>query len=244
MDLAALAGLLAALFVKEAGVPLPVPGDLLVLGAGVATASQGPAAATAVFAAILAAGYAGGSVQFGLVRGAMRRPLLALLQRVGVSAARLDRLAGWLRQRGWRGVASARMTPGVRVGAIAASGLAALPFPVFGRGLVAGNAVFAGGHFLLGYLVGVPAERLLSDSSGPLLVLAGGVALAALGAVAWWARGKRGSRAATGPQPEVVTRTSRTPGVPTETQAEGGYAAWIEAACPACLVIGLARPLA
>jgi hypothetical protein len=37
-DLLAVASLIALLFVKEAGLPIPVPGDLLVLGAGVAAA--------------------------------------------------------------------------------------------------------------------------------------------------------------------------------------------------------------
>ena len=39
MDALALAGLVALLFIKEAGVPVPVPGDLLVIGAGVAAAA-------------------------------------------------------------------------------------------------------------------------------------------------------------------------------------------------------------
>jgi hypothetical protein len=34
MDVAPLLGLAGLLFLKEAGLPLPVPGDLLVLGAG------------------------------------------------------------------------------------------------------------------------------------------------------------------------------------------------------------------
>ena len=44
MDPIAIAGLAGLLFVKEAGVPVPVPGDLLVLGAGVAAAADPPSA--------------------------------------------------------------------------------------------------------------------------------------------------------------------------------------------------------
>ena len=135
MDLLPALGLVGLLLVKEAGVPVPVPGDLLVLGAGIAAAGAGIAAgagatipAPILLAAILAAGFVGGSVQFALVRGAFRDPLLRLLTRFGVPRDRLDGLAGWLRQRGAVGVAVARATPGVRVGAAAASGLAALPF--------------------------------------------------------------------------------------------------------------------
>ena len=39
MDALAIAGLAALILVKEAGVPIPVPGDLVVIGAGVALAA-------------------------------------------------------------------------------------------------------------------------------------------------------------------------------------------------------------
>lgn len=42
MDLVAAHGLAALLLVKEAGVPISIPGDLLVIGAGVATAGDRP----------------------------------------------------------------------------------------------------------------------------------------------------------------------------------------------------------
>ena len=86
MDIAAALGLAAVLFVKEAGVPIPIPGDLLVLGAGVASAGN-PAGAVVALVSILIAGYLGGVVQFVLARGALRRPLLALLTRFGVPRA-------------------------------------------------------------------------------------------------------------------------------------------------------------
>lgn len=87
-----LAGLFALLLVKEAGLPVPVPGDLLVLGAGVASAHGDLDPATALVA-ILLAGYIGGSLQFALLRGGLRRPLLALLGRVGLRPERIERLA-------------------------------------------------------------------------------------------------------------------------------------------------------
>ena len=61
MDIAAALGLAALLFVKEAGVPIPIPGDLLVLGAGVASAGN-PAGAVVALVTILVAGYLGGVV--------------------------------------------------------------------------------------------------------------------------------------------------------------------------------------
>lgn len=214
MDLGPLLGLVGLLFVKEAGLPIPIPGDLLVLGAGVAAAADG-AIAPVELAAILAAGFLGGSVQFLLVRGALRGRVLAILTRVGVSRERLDRLAEWLRRRGIRGVAIARATPGLRIGAISASGIAALPFPVFLAGLVAGNTLFVGTHFALGFVLGAPALELVRGAGGVAVAIVAFVALALLGAVGWaWLQRRRRA------------------GLPSA-------GAWAEASCPACLAISL-----
>jgi membrane protein DedA with SNARE-associated domain len=225
MDIASLITLLALLLVKEAGVPIPVPGDLLVLGAGIAAAGRG-LDALAELVAILLVGYVGGGLQFSLVRGTLRRPLLRILARVGVPPSRLDALAGWLKVRGSRGVALARMTPGLRIGAIAASGLAALRFPVFMRGLAAGNAVFVGGHFLLGFAVGAPALRLLSGAGGLAPAAALTLLVAAAGAAGWRRLARRGRAASAEP-------------APISEPAGTGYGDWADAACPACLAFAL-----
>ncbi len=225
MDPLPILGLIAILFVKEAGVPVPIPGDLLVLGAGVAAAGTGLAGPVEL-AAILLAGFAGGSLQFLLVRGAFRERLLGLLARLGVSGERLDTLAGWLRRRGAGGVAVARATPGLRVGAIAASGIADLRYGVFLPGLVAGNMLFVGGHFALGYLIGPPALALVASSGGAVLLVGAVVVLAAVGAIAWTLLRRRG-----------VRNRDVSPGGNGLRIDLAGYGAWAEAACPACLAI-------
>jgi membrane-associated protein len=217
MDVVAIAGLAGLLFVKEAGVPVPIPGDLLVLGAGVAAAAD-PSSGLATLVAILVAGYAGGVLQFLLVRGTLRRALLGMLERFGVPRARIDAPADRLRRSGARGVAIARMTPGVRIAAIAASGLAALPLAAFGPGLVAGNSVFVGAHFALGFLVGVPAIAIVT-SAGGVLAIGVVIVLAALGAIGW-----------------VVLRRRRPASTPGSTAG-----AWADAACPACLALAFAE---
>ena len=222
----ALLGLAGLLFVKEAGVPVPVPGDLLVVAAGIASAGQAGVPAPVVLAAILAAGYAGGSLQFLLVRGTLRRFVLAMLARLGVGRERLDRLSGWLARRGARGVAIARATPAVRVGAIAASGLAELPYPVFLGGLVIGNGVFVSAHLLLGYLVGPPAAQLVAGLGGIALGVVVLVVLAGFGAIGW-----RGLR-------------RRRPAATAGAAGDNGYAGWLEGACPACLALTVVRPAA
>jgi membrane protein DedA with SNARE-associated domain len=236
MELLPALGLIGLLLAKEAGVPIPVPGDLLVLGAGIASASAGVAAAgdaaagpivpaVVLLVAILAAGFVGGSLQFALCRGAFRDPVLGLLTRVGVPRERIEALAGWLRARGAAGVAVARATPGVRVGATAASGLAALPFRAFLPGLVAGNTLFVGGHFALGYVAGPPALTAISGAGGLALAIGALVVLSVVGAAGWRALRRR--------------RAARRAGeLPADLASLG---TWAEAACPACLAVSFAR---
>jgi membrane protein DedA with SNARE-associated domain len=231
-------GLIGLLLVKEAGVPIPVPGDLLVLGAGIAAAgpsivaTSGPAVpAPVLLLAILAAGVVGGSLQFTLVRGTFRDPLLNLLTRFGVPRERLDALAGWLHRRGAVGVALARCTPGVRVGATAASGLAALPFAAFLPGLVAGNTVFVGGHFALGYVAGPAALDLIAGTGGIALAIGVFVILAIVGAAGWHVLRRHRAAAAGSGWDAPLPRDAPS------------LATWAEAACPACLAVSLARRL-
>jgi membrane-associated protein len=222
MEPLALIGLVLLLLVKEVGVPIPVPGDLVVIGAGAALAPDPPLAAVGLLL-ILVAGYLGGTVQFGLMRGAVRRPLLALLARVGVPPERVEELAARLRRSGARGVAVARMTPGVRVGAIAASGIADLPTVTFVRGLVMGNSVFVAAHFGLGFVLGASAGSAIAGLGGSVIPIAIGVAiLAIVGAVGW-----------------AVVRRRRRRDAPTGLQMLGE---WADAACPACLAAAAFQP--
>lgn len=104
--------------------------------------------------------------------------------------------------------------PAVRIGAIAASGLAGLPFGVFLAGLLVGNGLFVSAHLALGHLLGPAAERVAAEVGGVGAGVAVLGALAVLAAVGWaWLRRRR-----------------------------GGYGGWVEGACPACLALTAIRP--
>src|SRR5689334_7718834 len=118
MDAAPLIGLAGLILVKEAGVPVPVPGDVVVIGAGVA-ASRGDLDPATALLLIVAASVIGGSVQFALLRSVARPAVIRLLGRLG-GGRRIDDQTERLRRGGARGVALARMTPGIRIVAIAA----------------------------------------------------------------------------------------------------------------------------
>ena len=217
MDLAG-TGLLAIvglILVKEAGLPIPVPGDLIVIGAGVA-AGRGDMDPAVALVALVVASIVGGVIQFGLLRSVARPALLRLLSRV-TSTERIDGQAERLRRGGVRSVAVARSTPGVRIVAIAASALADLPAAVFVAGLAAGNALFIAAHFGLGFLLGEPVLSVVGGALGPIAIV--GVALAVLGAVGWI----------------VVSRRRR--GAQLRPLAIAGD--WADACCPACLALAV-----
>jgi membrane protein DedA with SNARE-associated domain len=219
VDLAA-AGLLAIvglILVKEAGLPVPVPGDLVVIGAGVA-AARGQLDPIPTVVLIVVASVAGGVVQYVLVRSVARPALLRLLGRIA-SPDRLERQAERLRRGGTRSVAVARATPGIRIVAVAASALAAIPPLAFVLGLALGNALFIGAHFGLGFVVGEPILRAVGSALGPLAVA--GIGLAAIGAIGWWA----------------ITRRRRPVEPVSEAGRLGAIAAWADACCPACLAL-------
>jgi membrane-associated protein len=217
------AGLLAlfGLFlVKESGVPLPVPGDLIVIGTGVA-AARGDVDPVAALAFIVVASIVGGTIQYGLLRSVARPVLLRLLARV-TSAERLDRQTERLRRGGARSVALARSTPGIRIVAIPASALASIPPLAFVAGLSLGNALFIGAHFGIGFLLGESIVEAVHAALGPIAVTA--VVLAIIGGLGWLLLARR------------RTRTTGTPSLALATES-----AWADACCPACLSVAALR---
>ena len=211
MDVVAIVGLALLILVKEVGVPLPVPGDLVIIGAGATLAGDLPAGGL-VLAVILVVGFIGASGQFFLFRSALRRPLLGALERLGIGEARLKGLSDRLRTGGTRAVAVARMTPGVRIAVIPAAALAAIPYPAFLPGVVVGNGVFVTAHFGLGFLLGAYAHDLIQRFSGPAIVV---IALVVLAIVGW-----------------LVLRARRDAAKRADT-----YECWADCSCPACVAI-------
>jgi membrane protein DedA with SNARE-associated domain len=226
VELTALGFLAALLTVKEAGLPIPVPGDLLVIGAG-AAAAHGGLPPPAIVIVLIGATVLGGAIQFTLIRGRARAAVLRLLSRVGLPATTIERGAGRFRSGGATTVAVARMTPGVRIVALASSAIAEVSLRSFLVGLLIGNGVFLTGHFALGLILGEPAVRLVAGAGTGLIVA--GVAFALIGAAGWLLIGRRRSRARAALAGPSTTSS--------ETALD-----WTDACCPACLALAVLAP--
>jgi len=205
--------LFLVMLLKEVGAPIPVPGDLLMIVAG-ARSATGTLPLWGVLLATLIAGFVGGFAQYLLARGPGRGFIYRFGKYVGLTPARLDKASAAVKGRGWVAVALGRALPGLRIGAVAACGLAAVPIATFALGLLAGTVLFVGFHTMLGYLAGPSVTALLDGLNVPVWVLL--LILVLVGLAGWlilWSR-KRKAR------------------------ADGETAAvfdWADACCPACL---------
>jgi membrane protein DedA with SNARE-associated domain len=197
------------MLVKAAGIPVPIPGDVILL-ATAARAAEGKVLLWLAFLALLLALTLGGTLQFVLARGPARGLVLRYGQRLGLTEERLERVAARVRQGGPIGIGLAVLTPGVRTAVVPACGLTGVPLRLFLPGLAIGSAVDLGLHFAIGF-AGSSVFALVVQPSPILIILI----LALLGLGAWL----------------LLTRRRRG----TANQAVN---AWAQATCPACLALG------
>ena len=210
------------MLLKEAGVPIPVPADLIMLGAA-ARAAAGPLDLFGVIVTFEVAMLLGGVIQYALARGPGRGVLYRFGRYIGLTGPRLDRAGSALQRGGVTGLSVALTTPGVRAATVAAAGIAGLPLRVFLPGLFIGNTVFFLLHIVIGYAGGQGVAGLLAATglpAGPALV---GllVVLAVIGFAGWM----------------IIRRRARRAGTPPPSLGEVA-GAWEEACCPACLALG------
>ncbi|MBI1880915.1 MAG: DedA family protein [Chloroflexi bacterium] len=219
-------GLLAILVVmllKEVGVPVPIPSDLIMITAGV-QAATGNYSLLALLLAIGCTTLLGGSIQCWIARSAGREFIYRIGRFIGLTRERLDRAMGLLQRRGAVAVFLGLNVPGARAGITPAAGLARLPYPIFAPAMLAGSGIFYGWHVALGYLVGPSATSLLEGLHLPLAPVVAG--LAVLGLLGWlFLRWRKRRQVETGLPPEYSTLDR--------------LHSWTEAACPACLAITL-----
>ena len=175
-------GVLAAfvyLAVEESGVPIPVPGDFLMLTLGV-RARDGAIVLWQVVVAMEAGTVLGSSLLYLLARRAGRGVVERYGRFIGIGPAQLDRAEVQLRRRGAIAVVLGRLLPGLRVVTAVACGVFRVPYRVFLPAMSLGGLVYIIGYTMLGYFAGpavlgvVEALHLplgLVGSGGPLLVL-------------------------------------------------------------------------
>ncbi len=225
-----LIAIFSVMLIKTIGVPIPIPGDVIIFTAALRVA-QGKLVAWQVFLAILVALLLGGLIQFMLARGPGRGVLYRFGRYIGLTKPRIDAAAGKIRKGGVPGLALAILVPGVRGAAIMAAGLADLALRRFLIGLALGSLLFLSLHFFLGYVGGsalFALGRILPLTTSIPLVLALLAVVYALWVVA--VRRQKAARA------ELEAAQT------TETNA-AALEVWHEGICPVCLALYTANQL-
>jgi membrane protein DedA with SNARE-associated domain len=194
----AIAGIVL-LLPMEAGVPVPIPADLVMLAVG-ARVGAGDIPLWAAVLAFEAIAVIGTTALFAAARGPGHALVRRLGPRIGLTAARQARAVGLIERRGWPALALLRATPGLRTLTVVAAGGSGLAPRRALPALIAGSSVFLQLHLFLGYFLGAAARHVLHAATGPALAIA---AAAVLAAIAFWLV-RRGRRAGAGSLAEAA----------------------------------------
>jgi membrane protein DedA with SNARE-associated domain len=172
-------GVLAAfvyLAVEEAGVPIPVPGDFLMLTLGV-RAREGAISLWQVIAAMEAGTVLGSTLLYLIARRGGRGVVERYGRFIGIKPQQLDRAQAQLNRHGATAVFLGRLLPGLRVVTAIACGIFCVPFRVFFPAMALGGLLYIFGYTLLGYFAGPAVFGVIEALHLPVAVLGSGVPL-------------------------------------------------------------------
>jgi membrane protein DedA with SNARE-associated domain len=178
--------------IEEAGVPLPVPGDLIIAFYGW-RASGDPFELAQVILVCALASTAGTLVPYAVALRVGRRIATRLAGWLDIDERRVDQLMARVERYGFRGVVVGRLIPGLRVAISLVAGTAHLPIARFSTGVFVAAAIYWTGWVLLGAIVGPRIADVISPAYLGLVVILVPVALVATFLTRLvWARRRRG----------------------------------------------------
>jgi membrane protein DedA with SNARE-associated domain len=166
-------GLLAAfvfLLIEEAGVPVPVPGDVLMLILG-EHAREGRVQFWQAVLVTEAGTVIGASVLYFAARQAGRGLVYRYGRFIRLTPRRLDDAERWLRGQGPRAVFLGRLVPGLRIVTAVACGVFGVPFRIFFPAMSLGALLYILVYTTLGYFLGPPVLALLEQVHIPFGLL-------------------------------------------------------------------------
>lgn len=195
-----LLGLFLAIFAEEAGIPLPVPGDVFIAVMG-AAGRAGQASFLVTTLVVLVAAVSGSAVLYEISRRLGQPFLLRIGRRFGFDADRAVKVERWLQRRGTLAVVGGRLVPGLRIVLTVAAAALGVGRTAFLAGTAIAAVLWSAIYYWLGYALGASAATVLRAAFGRavrdpdlLAVLVTAVALAAaavVGTVIWRRRRAR-----------------------------------------------------
>lgn len=209
-DVHQLPALFVLLLLEEAGLPIPIPGDTLILIAGTQTHTKLLREGILVVVVSCVATILGSSILFGLMRQGGRPFLLKYGRYIRLSQERIERVQRWLARRGRVAIVLGRLLPGLRIVTTIVAGLSDMTYRDFLAATSLAAVIWSLAYFWVGVLFGKNAPLFLSYATGLidylpkwLLILTVCFLLLAsvLGGVLWKTRPKRGHAAKGEPVP-------------------------------------------
>lgn len=183
-------GAIGLLFVEEAGIPIPLPGDVMVMYTGYQVGQETIEFWQALVVCVLAV--AGGS---SILYGIARRFGTGLIARYGryvhCPPERIEAVRPIMTRWGVLAVIFGRHIPGMRIPITVLAGMLGFPYPLFLTGVAISTAIWAGFFLAVGIRLG-PAVETLTHPHGLVWLM---VIIGLLGAGSTWLWWRRRSRA-------------------------------------------------
>jgi membrane protein DedA with SNARE-associated domain len=158
-------GAFLGVFLEEAGVPLPVPGDVFIAALGAAGAS-GHAHFLLALPVVSAAVVSGSAVLYEISRR-VGEPLLRKYGRhLGFGGKRVERVEAWMHSHGTVAVAFGRLVPGFRIVLTLAAGALRMNRVSFLAGAAAASVLWTTIYYWLGYFLGASVTAAITAAAG------------------------------------------------------------------------------
>ena len=171
-------------WLEETGLPLPLPGDLILIWAG-ARIAQGQSNLLVILLLVELAILLGGSTLFWLSRQG-GRPLIVRYSRfLHIDEAKLQHAEGLLHRNATRAIFLGRVVPGFRIVTPMAAGVFRVPYLTFLPALLAGGLVDNLLWIGVGYFFGPSVISLLQGPQLTLQLVLSVALLATLGLITW-----------------------------------------------------------
>ncbi|MDQ6673759.1 MAG: DedA family protein [Chloroflexota bacterium] len=177
------------ILIEEAGVPVPIPGDFLMLLLGV-HARQGRVPLWQALLVMELATLVGATGLYLAASHGGRSLVYRYGRYMHLTPERLARAERWLVRHGALAIVAGRLTPGLRMATVITCGVLGVPLHKFLPGLAVGSFLYILLYTLLGFFLGPPILLAVEGIHLPLGLLGSLVPLVVL--LVWIVRARRG----------------------------------------------------